>query len=497
MKWTALVSVMVLAACASTEPGNPLANIPQHPTEHACSGGRWQCYALVRTDTAREEPRTGGPGLGPAELAAAYQLDTSRSTGATIAIVDAYDYPNAEHDLAAYRAAYGLPACTGANGCFQRVNQDGKPSPLPGASPPGDDWTVEAALDLDMASAACPSCKLILVEADDDQGAGLYSAQNGAASLNPSVISDSWGGAEDGSEARYEPYFDHPGIGIFVASGDSGYDDGGRGPDYPSTSAHVTGVGGTSLVAASNVRGWTEGAWSSAGSSCSGSIPKPSYQTSTACSDHMTSDVAAVADPNTGLAVYNADHGGWIVVGGTSAASPFVAGVYALYGLGGEAPGWAYANASKFFDVLVGSNGSCTTALCRAGAGWDGPTGVGTPNGAVLGAAVGGDGSSDGGGDFSLALSDNHFTLSPGSSQHITIATAVTAGGAPTLTLSATSLPEGVTASFEATTVTAGDSTTLTLSASSAAPAIISDEIRIYGKSADQSHYKVGYVTVE
>jgi hypothetical protein len=96
----------------------------------------------------------------------------------------------------------------------------------------------------------------------------------------------------------------------------------------------------------------------------------------------MTSDVSAVGDPNTGVAVYR---GGWQVIGGTSASSPFVAGVYALYGLGAQAPGWAYSNASKFFDVTTGKNGSCGTILCNAGAGWDGPTGIGSPNGAQLG----------------------------------------------------------------------------------------------------------------
>ena len=391
--------VFMLASCAQGErvagdgddrQGDALGNIPQHPSAAACAGGQWHCFALVRQDTGSGQRASGGSGFGPSDLASAYKLDTSLSPGATIAIVDAYDYPNAESDLAAYRSAYNLPACTSANGCFKRVNQNGATSPLPGAAPSGDDWTVEAALDLDMASAACPKCKLILVEAQDDQGDGLFVAQNGAASLGVTVISNSWGGAESGNEASEESYFDHAGIGIFVASGDNGYDDGGSSGDYPSTSAHVTAVGGTSLVKASNTRGWTEGAWSSGGSSCSISISKPSYQTSTACSKRMAADVAAVGDPNTGLAVYNSANGGWIVVGGTSAATPFVAGVYALYGLGGKGPSYPYSNASKFFDVTTGKNGSCGNILCNAGAGWDGPTGIGTPNGAQLGGGGGG-----------------------------------------------------------------------------------------------------------
>jgi hypothetical protein len=387
-----ILCALALAACASgtrtddpgDRQGDALSSIQQFPSTDACTGGHWHCFAKVSTRSGIHS-HAGAQGYGPSDLASAYALDTSLNPGATIAIVDAYNYPNAESDLAAYRSNYGLPPCTTSNGCLKIVNQNGQSSPLPGNAPANDDWTVEAALDLDMASAACPNCKLILVEAQDDQSDGLFIAQNGAASLNPTVISNSWGGPESGSESSYESYFNHPGIGIFVAAGDSGYDDGGQGPDYPSTSAYVTGVGGTSLVKASNARGWTEGAWSSGGSSCSLHIAKPSYQTSTACSKRMAADVSAVGDPNTGLAVYNAGSGGWIVVGGTSAASPFVAGVYALYGLGGQGPSYAYAHTSSFFDVTTGKNGTCGTVMCNAGAGWDGPTGVGSPNGTALG----------------------------------------------------------------------------------------------------------------
>jgi hypothetical protein len=397
MRKKSLVALLVLAGCASGErvdgdgadrQGDALDSIPQHPTTNACGGGAWHCFALVRTDGMGQKRAAGGGGFGPSDLASAYKLNTALNPGATIAIVDAYDYPNAESDLAAYRSAYGLPACTTANGCFKKVNQSGQASPLPGQAPSGDDWTVESALDLDMASAACPHCKLVLVEAQDDKGDGLFIANNAAASLG-TVVSNSWGGPESGNEASYETYFTHPGVAIFVASGDSGYNDGGQGPDYPSTSAHVTAVGGTSLVKASNSRGWTEGAWSSGGSSCSKSIPKPSYQTSTACSNRMAADVSAVGDPNTGLAVYNAANGGWIVIGGTSAATPLVAGIWALYSMGNATPGFAYSNSSKFFDVTSGKNGTCGNILCNAGAGWDGPTGIGTPNGANLGGGGG------------------------------------------------------------------------------------------------------------
>ncbi len=394
---TSLLAAAVLAGCnlkwQPDRTGDPsdraqdeLDAIPQFPHVAVCSGGTYHCKSHVRTDTTGHVQTFATPsGFGATDLASAYSLNTALTPTATIAIVDAYDYPNAESDLGKYRSQYGLPACTTANGCFKKVNQNGAASPLPAASPSNDDWTIEAALDLDMASAACPHCKLILVEANDDQGNGLFVANNGAATLAPTVVSNSWGGPESGGEASEETYFTHAGIAYFVASGDNGENDGGAGPDYPSTSAHVTAVGGTSLVKSSNTRGWTEGAWSDGGSSCSNSIPKPSYQTSSVCGKRATSDVAAVADPNTGVAVYNAGSGGWTVVGGTSAASPFVAGVYALYGLGAQAPGWPYSHTADFFDVTTGKNGSCGTILCNAGAGWDGPTGVGTPNGTALG----------------------------------------------------------------------------------------------------------------
>jgi subtilase family serine protease len=382
-RFAALLVAVSLVGCVEDDDST---DVPQMPHVPVCAGGALRCFAHAQLDEATAQIRAFATpqGFGPADLISAYKIETSLHTVGTIAVVEAYNYPAAETDLAHYRAHFGLPPCTSATGCFRKVNQSGGPSPLPGVAPAFDDWTVEAALDLDMASAACPTCKLVLVEADDDVGNGLFLANDGAASLAPTVISNSWGGPEQGSELGLEPHFNHPGIGIFVASGDAGYDEGGAGPSYPSTSAHVTAVGGTTLTRAPTVRGWSEKAWLDGGSSCSKTIPKPTFQTSTACSKRMASDVAAVGDPSTGVAVYNAANGGWVVIGGTSAAAPFVAGVYALYGLGNRRPAFAYANHGAFFDVTTGHNGSCASALCRAGIGWDGPTGVGTPNGAKL-----------------------------------------------------------------------------------------------------------------
>jgi hypothetical protein len=366
------------------------AGVINQPSAGVCRGTGLRCYAQVRTDqTGHIQSFATTQGFGPSDLASAYQLTTSVSPGATIAIVDAYGYSNAESDLATYRSNYGLPACSVASGCLTIVNQNGQTSPLPPDPSAGDDWTVETALDLQMASAACPNCKLLLVQAQDDSSDGLYIANNAAASLGATVISNSWGGPDDGTGSQYETYFNHAGVGEFVASGDNGYDDGNSGPDYPSTSAYVTAVGGTTLTqATTTTRGWTETAWSSGGSSCSTEIPTPSWQAgvSTSCSFRAASDTAAVGDPNTGVAVYNngPSSSGWIVVGGTSVASPFTAAVMALTGHGPAGPSFIYSNTSDFYDVTSGSNGSCGAPLCTAGAGWDGPTGWGTPNGSAL-----------------------------------------------------------------------------------------------------------------
>ncbi|HEX2686994.1 MAG TPA: S53 family peptidase [Kofleriaceae bacterium] len=363
----------------------------QPPHAAVCNGGRWSCKAHVRTDgNNRIMPFPVSSGFGPADFASAYKLSSYTTSTATIAIVDAFHYPNAESDLAMYRDHFGLPPCTVKNGCLQIVNQYGAKHPMPSTPPPGDNWNIEAALDLDMASAACPTCKLVLLEADDDQGNGVFVAQNTAAALPGVVsISDSWGGPSDGTDVTMDAeFFTHSqAVNTFVASGDSGNT--GATPDYPSTSAHVIAVGGTRLVKSSTARGWTETAWSGAGSSCSQVIAKPSFQSvvhASACGMRATADVAAVADPVSPVSVFNADIGGWIVVGGTSVASPLVAAIYARYSIPGSShdASFAYTHTSQFFDITSGDNGTCTSALCKAGRGWDGPTGIGSPNGALL-----------------------------------------------------------------------------------------------------------------
>lgn len=337
--------------------------------------GTARCHSWVTVDGAGNPLASSGPrGYVPANLRSAYNITSSGSSSVTIAIVDAYDDPNAESDLAVYRAQFGLSACTTANGCFRKIDQNGGTN-----YPRGDGgWAEEISLDLDMASAICPNCKILLVEASSNSFTNLFTAVDRAATEGARVISNSYGGSEFSSEASYESHYNHSGVAVTVSSGDNGY-----GVEFPAASRYVIAVGGTSLKTASNSRGWTETVWSGAGSGCSAYITKPTWQTDVAgCSRRTVADVSAVADPNTGVAVYDTYRlhpGGWLVFGGTSVAAPLVGAVYAL---GGGSTAQALYGSSALFDVTSGSNGSCGGSyLCTAVAGFDGPTGNGTPNG--------------------------------------------------------------------------------------------------------------------
>ena len=347
--------------------------------------GKAHCYAVALGRGNHPDASSSPTGLGPAQIQAAYGLAGLNAAGRTVAIVDAYDDKSAESDLAVFRSTYGLPPCTTANGCFKKVNQNG----VQGSYPSNNvGWATEISLDLDAVSAACPSCHILLVEATSPTNANLYTAVDTAA-RTPGVvaISNSYGGSEAASETTDDAHFNHPGIAITVSSGDSGY-----GVEYPAASRYVTAVGGTTLNTASNARGWTETAWSGAGSGCSAYEPKPANQTDTWCARRTVADVSAVADPATGLGVYDTNcnalqsllgncFSGWAAVGGTSLSSPLVASVYALAG-GNYSAAYPYAHAASLFDVTSGSNGSCSGSyLCTAKAGYDGPTGLGTPNG--------------------------------------------------------------------------------------------------------------------
>jgi subtilase family serine protease len=322
---------------------------------------------------------TSSGALTPADVRAAYNLTSASSGGKTVAIVDAYGYPKAESDLAVYRSQYGLPACTVANGCLTIVDQNGG-SNLPKYN---YGWAGEQALDLDAVSATCPDCKILLVQASSASLTDLGTAVNTAARWAGVVaISNSYGGG-DLADSSYGSYYNHPGIAVTASTGDNGY----QGASYPASSHYVTAVGGTTLQPATNARGWSETVWSGAGSGCTTLNSAPTGQSAsvTGCSGRAMADVAAVADPNTGLQVYGPTRlrgSAWQQYGGTSLSSPIIASVYAMSGnTSGYANQIVYAKSGSLYDITAGSNGSCGPTMCAAGTGWDGPTGLGTPNG--------------------------------------------------------------------------------------------------------------------
>ncbi|MEU6226053.1 putative Ig domain-containing protein [Streptomyces sp. NPDC047042] len=452
------------------------------PTTHLCAAaepGQVSCFAQRRTDIkqrlASAAAAAAPSGLSPANLHSAYNLPSTGGSGLTVAVVDAYNDPNAEADLGTYRSQFGLSACTKANGCFKQVSQTGSTTSLP-TNDTG--WAGEEALDLDMVSAVCPNCNIILVEANSANDTDLGIAENEAVTLGAKFVSNSWGGDEASSQTSEDTsYFKHPGVAITVSAGDSAY-----GAEYPATSQYVTAVGGTALTTSSNSRGWTESVWKTSstegtGSGCSAYDPKPAWQTDTGCSKRMEADVSAVADPATGVAVYDTYGGsGWAVYGGTSASAPIIAGVYALAGTPGSSDypaKYPYSHTSNLYDVTSGNNGSCSTSyFCTATTGYDGPTGWGTPNGTTAFTS----GTTSTGNTVTVTNPGSRSTTT-GSAVSLQIAATDSAGAA--LTYSATGLPTGLsisstglisgTASTAGTyqvTVTASDSTGASGSAS-------------------------------
>ncbi len=353
-----------------------------------------------RLTVANKSPNLNA--LTPQSLHAAYSLpsETAAASLQTVAIVDAYNDPTAEADLAVYDQQFGLPACTTANGCFRRVNEQGHSSPLPKTQ---GEWATEITLDVQMAHAVCQNCHLLLVEANSSSYSDLGAAVNAAVSAGATVISNSYGGPESSPYASLNGPYHHPGVVITVSTGDCGYLNEAcpqaAAANFPADSPDVVAVGGTTLTHSGET--WSSSAWSGGGSGCSQVFTAPLWQSAianyaaTGCSGgRSVADVAAVGDPATGVAIYdstpvgNGDPIGWGIVGGTSAASPIVAGEFALAGgaRGVQFPASTLyshiAESSKLYDVSSGSNGSCSgTTSCQAAVGFDGPTGVGSPVG--------------------------------------------------------------------------------------------------------------------
>ncbi len=394
-----LATVAALAAPIATPSftlaADPSATPPaQNTYVPACAEslpGFAHCDLLVPAASSSQgdvvRPAATPSGLSPADLQGAYSLPSgTNGAGMTVAIVDAFDTASAEASLATYRAQFGLPACTVANGCFRRVDQTGGTSyPIPGAN---TGWESETVLDLEMVSAVCPLCKIILVEANNTTMANMGIATRTAVALGANAVSNSYGIA-GASEVAYDQYYNHPGVVITAATGDCGYIDhllpcAASTPEYPASSPYVIAVGATSLTVNAHAR-VSETAWAGGGSGCSPAEPKPFWQTDAGCANKTSADISAVGNPVTGVSAYDPKAGGWTVYGGTSVSAPIVAAAFALKGR--PAPGTyagrrLYAGTADLYDITSGSNGSCGGSyLCTAGTGYDGPTGLGTPHG--------------------------------------------------------------------------------------------------------------------
>jgi hypothetical protein len=367
--------------------------------------GQMACMALVRTGHAAGPDASSPSGYNPADLQSAYGLAAAAKEspdGETVAVVDAYNDPHASSDLAVYRKQFDLPACTTGNKCLTIVNEFGG-SHLPEVDPTGGGWELEESLDLDMVSAICPRCSIVLVEANSANISDLARAEATASrTRGVNSVTNSWGsGSEFTGETEFDPDFYEPGVAITAAGGDGGY-----GTQYPAASPYVTAVGGTSLVRSQGGT-WTQSAWSMVGSGCSVLEPKPSWQTvddrsPDGCLNRTENDVSADADPSTGVALYDSEPlgsvggpPGWTVAGGTSVSTPIIAATYALAGIAAGGPGkgltrgtmpasYPYLAASGLTPVVGGSNGRCESDrkyLCTAVKGFNGPTGLGTPDG--------------------------------------------------------------------------------------------------------------------
>lgn len=377
------------AATSASAPATKGSTSARALCETEVANGHARCFAMVQ-EVNGAVPHLDLPnGYGPTEIQSAYSLPPNGGAGMVIGIVDAYDNPNAETDLAFYRQTFGLAPL--AAGQFRKVNQRGGTDyPVPDAG-----WAGEISLDLDAVTSVAPNATIVLVEADSNAFEDLGTAVNQAVAQGAKFVSNSYGtgysttpgsGEDDTLLPVEAQYYNHPGVVITASTGDDDY-----GVSFPASSQYVTAVGGTSLVQDSSTRGWSESVWHNSyggpGSGCSVVFDKPAFQTDTGCNKRSVGDVSAVADPETGLAVYNTYQApGWAQYGGTSLSAPLIAATYAL---GGNPVPGSYPNSYPYSapagglnDVTTGINGTCTPSyLCTAVAGYDGPTGLGTPNG--------------------------------------------------------------------------------------------------------------------
>lgn len=352
--------------------GNDLARRGFSELCPAKSGNVAHCLSWFKRGAAK---LAAPDGVGATDLRSAYKLPASPPPGSTVAIAIAYHAPNLEADLATYRSEYGLPPCTAASGCLTVVNQDGNAAPLPENV---SGWDIEESLDVQMVSAGCPTCNIVVVEAKtprlDDLSAAVRTAGKRALVISNSYGLDEWGGVQP-----YVAVYEQPGHAVVVSSGDAGFTT----ASFPATVGSVIAVGGTVLTPADNPRGFDETTWVDGGSGCSAYVAKPARQHDPNCGMRTTSDVSAAAD---NIAIFVSAYGGWGIVAGTSASAPFIAGLYGQTHSGATADK-LYQHPEAFFDITTGTNDrfggdKCgNDYLCVAQPGYDAPTGVGSPNG--------------------------------------------------------------------------------------------------------------------
>lgn len=428
---TAFTVRTATAAHASSTPSPGNANVPANSGEpvsrlrqevaagtllstHGVRSVCPRCDAqIVTTSKTSQTPlRAALPaGNGPDSLRAAYALPTTSTSTATIAIIDAGVDGTLASDLATYRKTYGMPACTVANGCLKLVNYTRGKQPAPQRGGAGamleEEVAMETSLDMDMASAACASCRLLEIslpwqDGEDDNDvstADFATAVNTAVAAHASAISISYGYTPDVTNTHGFDVaaFNHKGVPITVSTGDNGFNGGIR-QSWPADLPTVIAVGGVTLPAIGKPTAWYFG-----GSGCETAFPAAIGQpgdVTAACGGHRAaSDVSGDADPNTGVAVYDTyapstgQPNDWIVGGGTSASAPYIAGLFARAGKlsAVNGPKTLYgAPASDFTDITTGDNEAwqkcsdfrdITATLCNAATGWDGPTGLGMPHG--------------------------------------------------------------------------------------------------------------------
>jgi subtilase family serine protease len=352
------VALSLLALAAAGGAANANANY-----RAVCPGaviGTARCHANVVTDKQGNPLASTSPtGLSPATIKSVYTFPTSTTAGAgkTIAIVDAYDDPTAEGDLAVFSSQYGLPACTTANGCFKKVDQRG------GTAYPRKDagWALEISLDIQWAHAIAPGAHILLVESDSNSFTNLLAAED-YAKTHAQYVSNSWGGSEFSSESSYDSHFSQSGVSFFVSSGDAGLP-----AEYPSASPNVVSVGGTTLHFSGNTFTGETG-WSGSGGGCSvyetatgAQSGFPQYGQVNCAGKRATPDVSLDADPASGVSVYDTTRyqgqQGWFKVGGTSASSPMWAGRSAVAGAVVNSS-YVYGNGITYRDITSGNNGA-------------------------------------------------------------------------------------------------------------------------------------------